>query len=494
MTSHRAWAAAVMTVVAAALVLRIVALTDKPLSFDSLYSIFVASQPAARTLALTAANEAHPPLYYLLLNGWIRLFGDGEAAVRIPSVLIGAAVVLATCVFGRRLVGPAAALLGAGLVALAPAQVVVGQEARMYGLLTLAALGSWWALWAAVTEGRRRDWILYAILAAVTIYAHYYGVFVVASHAGYLIWRRTLMPAWRSWVYALLGTLVLLLPWLPEIPGQLATGRAWPSFRPNLSLTLFVDALTSMGAGQFFYDPIQVGGFPRAIAWTVAALLVPVAVAGYRAPSMERDTRALLISSALFPLMISFAVSLAVHVFSPLYLVFAMPGLALLLGVGVVTLLRTPRAAARAAAAGAIAVLLIPNVGALVRYYSAPRPDNFDWRKVALTLGAQARPDDAMIFLPAFSRIPVNYYFRGPQPRLALTPAGSDVTGDRGMRIPGVVDRVSGHPRVWIVTVLPIPLSVETLVRALHERSYSITRLDAINYARVILLERPAAP
>ncbi|MGQ0549108.1 MAG: glycosyltransferase family 39 protein [Armatimonadota bacterium] len=495
MTSGRlAWAAAVLAVVGAALVLRLVELTHKSLSFDALYSIFIASQPAARTLALTAANDAHPPLYYLLLNGWIRLFGDGEGVVRIPSVIIGTAVVLATCAFGRRLVCPAAALLGAGLVALTPAQVSVSQDARMYALLTLAALGSWWALWAALTEERRRDWLLYAILVAVTIYAHYYGVFMVASQAGYLIWRRTPLSAWRRWVYSLLGSLALLLPWLPAIPEQLATGHAWPSFRPALSASLFVDALTSMGAGQFFHDPIQIGGLPRAIAWPAAVLVAPLAVVGYRALDVHRESRALLISSALFPLMISFVASLALHVFSPLYLVFAMPGLALVMGAGVAALVRTPRPAARAAAVGAIAVLLVLNVGGVVHYYREPRPDVFDWRRVALTVGAQARPDDAFVFLPGFSRIPVNYYFRGPQPRLALTPAGPDVIGDRGIRMPGVVDRVSRHPRVWIVTVLPVPLSVETLINALRKRSYAVTKLDAINYARVILLERPAAP
>lgn len=495
MTSGRlAWAAAVLAAVGAALILRLVALTDKALTFDETFSIFIGSQPVARAIALTAVNEPHPPLYYLLLGGWIRLFGEGEAAVRVPSVLIGGAVVLVTCLLGRRLVGPAAALLGAAFVALAPSQVSVGQEARMYALLTLAALGSWWALYAAVTEGRRRSWVLYAVLVAVTIYAHYYGVFVVVSHAGYLIWRRTPLPVWRLWVYALLGALVLLWPWLPVVPGQLASGRPWPSYRPQLTPGLYLDAVASMTAGQIFHDAVGGGTLPRMIAWPVAALAVAAAVVGYRALSAAREERTLLVSSVVFPLTISYAVSHAAHVFAPRYLVFAMPGLALLIGTGVLTLARASRLTGRLAAVVAIALLLIPNVGSLVQYYREPRPDVFDWRRVALTVGAQARPDDAFVFLPGFSRIPVNYYFRGPQPRLALTPAGPDVIGDRGIRMPGVVDRVSRHPRVWIVTVLPVPLSVETLINALRKRSYAVAKLDAINYARVILLERPAAP
>ena len=495
MTSGRiAWAAAVAAVVGVALVLRLVALTDKALTFDETFSILIGSQPAARAIALTAANEPHPPLYYLLLGGWMRLFGDGEAAVRIPSVLIGGAVVLLTCLLGRRLVGPAAALVGAAFVALAPSQVSVGQEARMYALLTLAALGSWWALYSALTDGRLRAWALYAVLVAVTIYAHYYGVFVVVSHAGYLIWRRTPLSVWRPWVYAMLGALVLLLPWLPVVPGQLASGRPWPSYRPPLTPGLYLDAVASMTAGQIFHDAVGGGMLPRVVAWPVAALAIGAAATGYRALRGAREARMLLVASVVFPLTISYVVSHAAHVFAPRYLVFAMPGLALLIGAGILALFRTPGPTHRLAAVAAVALLLVPNAGSLVQYYRVARPDVFDWRRVALTLGAQARPDDAVIFLPGFSRIAVNYYFRGPQPRLALTPAGRDVTGDRGMRIPGVVDSVSRHPRVWIVTVLPIPLSVETLIRALGERSYTVTRLTGINYARVILLERRATP
>lgn len=97
--------AAAVFVTAAAVGLRAFGLTAKSLWFDETYSVFVASLPIERLFVVTAINDAHPPLYYLLLHLWMPFVGDGEFAVRSLSVLISAAVVPVTWGFGRHLVG-----------------------------------------------------------------------------------------------------------------------------------------------------------------------------------------------------------------------------------------------------------------------------------------------------------------------------------------------------------------------------------------------------
>lgn len=139
----------------AALALRMVFLTTKALWFDETVSVFIASQPIERIMPLLAANDPHPPLHYFLLHVWLALFG-------------------------RRLIG-GGALVAAGLVALAPAQIAASQEARMYGLLTLTSLLSWWALRHALAGERIRAWAAYALAVAAMLYTHYFGVFVVGA-------------------------------------------------------------------------------------------------------------------------------------------------------------------------------------------------------------------------------------------------------------------------------------------------------------------------
>ncbi|WP_410971751.1 glycosyltransferase family 39 protein, partial [Salmonella sp. SAL4437] len=46
-----------------------------------------------------------PPLYSFLLSGWMRLFGDSEIALRLPSVLFYLAGICLMWFLGRMLLG-----------------------------------------------------------------------------------------------------------------------------------------------------------------------------------------------------------------------------------------------------------------------------------------------------------------------------------------------------------------------------------------------------
>src|SRR4051812_43400092 len=41
--------------------------------------------------------DGAPPLYYVLLHGWMKVFGEGDAAVRSLSALLGIAGLLVLC-------------------------------------------------------------------------------------------------------------------------------------------------------------------------------------------------------------------------------------------------------------------------------------------------------------------------------------------------------------------------------------------------------------
>jgi len=415
-------------------------------------------------------------------------------AVRALSVLISAAVVPVTWGFGRHLVGSGAALVAAGLVALAPAQVAAGQEARMYGLLTLTALLSWWALWAALAG--RRSWSAYAAAIAAMLYSHYYGFFVVAAQAIYLTWVRTPFAAWRRWIVAGLGVIALLIPWIPALAGHVISGRAWPVFRPPLQPVLLADTLASLVVGRPILDPMGVAPLHPVAVWALAMAGVVVISAGIWAARAagRRDAAALALCASVAPIILAFGTSYVVHVFAPRYLIFGMPGLALLVGAAVVPPGSGRATWLRVVATVACVVVVAASAASLVRFYRQPRLDVFDWRKVAGVLAAEAQPNDAIAFLPGFARIPVNYYFHGPQLRLALDPRALDVEGPRGNRMGLLVTALTERSRVWIVTVPPVPPSVDTLITALGRRSYRVKMRQDVNTARLILLERGRRP
>src|SRR5438552_3573696 len=65
--------------------------------------------------------------------------------------------------------------------------VLVAQEARMYALLGLLALFSWWCLRRAVLDRARWGWAGYVASVAPMLYTHYFGLLVLSSQVVYLV-------------------------------------------------------------------------------------------------------------------------------------------------------------------------------------------------------------------------------------------------------------------------------------------------------------------
>ena len=239
-----------------ALTVRLVNLQARALWYDEAFSLLYASLSPARMVYGTVtpvtgagAADVHPLLYYFLLHGWMRVTGQSPFAARFLSVTLGMITVallgrLAAWCFDRE-VGLAVMLLAA----LNPFHVSYSQEARMYGLLGLAAVAAAWGLLRALEgefeKGRRgreaggeavadrllpgrrfishgRWWAFYAGAAALTLYAHNLGAFVLVALNLLVLLRRE----WRRHLLALavadLIALGLFGPWLLGVlPGQL---------------------------------------------------------------------------------------------------------------------------------------------------------------------------------------------------------------------------------------------------------------------------------
>jgi mannosyltransferase len=216
---------------------------------------------AQRSLALVtagAAGDIHPPGYYYLLWAWIRLFGDGEFAVRSLSVVVGLLLVAVTYALGHRLDRPALGLTAALLAAMSPFQVYYSQEARMYILVTLVAAAATYffirlmqledrsqpsnhpaSQLSSLPTSRPFNYLAYTFLTAAGLYTHYsYPVVVAVHNALYGLW---LLTTWRGghvgarllrWGAVQLGALLLYAPWLPiawpKLTGYGAISQAHP--------------------------------------------------------------------------------------------------------------------------------------------------------------------------------------------------------------------------------------------------------------------------
>ncbi|MCL4694123.1 MAG: glycosyltransferase family 39 protein, partial [Candidatus Hydrogenedentes bacterium] len=120
----------------AALLLGFSNLAAPSLWHDELIHVFVAKGIPDHGLPLLLGGTVFTEgtLYNYLLALQILLFGDGEFAVRAPSVVFNALNVLLTYGILRRLLGGPTAVVAAVALALSPWSIAWARQARFYTL------------------------------------------------------------------------------------------------------------------------------------------------------------------------------------------------------------------------------------------------------------------------------------------------------------------------------------------------------------------------
>ncbi len=164
--------------------------------------------------ALWHGAEPDPPLYYILQNIWVHLFGVGPLGLRSLSIvmfLIGLVLIRQA---GRSWFGGHTGLVAMAVCALHPAHLLFGLAGRWYSTLFCLV-----ALLLCVTAHLRfqstitgRSICAWALTAAAVCYTNYFGVAVVALTWLAAIGTRTDR---RGWLKAAILFLILYAPWLP---------------------------------------------------------------------------------------------------------------------------------------------------------------------------------------------------------------------------------------------------------------------------------------
>jgi len=386
--------------------LRLHGLTRHDLWLDEANSVAIARQPF---LAIPAAlaNDSSPPLYYWLLHFWIRVFGESEAAVRLPAVVLGVLLIPAAALLARRLAGERAGVAAAWIVAATPMAVQFSQQARMYMLLPLLATIAAERLLAYIEDGGRGTLVAHALALVACFYTHNWGLLLLpgAAAAVALAPRRRL----AGWAVGAAVAAALYLPWVPVLWGQIqgssyrfieltqTASNNWSL--PFRSLVLFASGVGDPGEEARSLLP-GVLSFLAAGAWaamTAAALILR--------PEWRRGALA---TSALVVVPLVAALSWQLRgkpiYFLGRYEIMVLPLLiALVSGAAATTLHRRWFTPVVAAWVLVLAALSYDYNTAIRRTYPEPA--------MARTLAPALRPGDRVVFTGLF-RATAEYYLR----------------------------------------------------------------------------------
>jgi mannosyltransferase len=180
------WPLALLVLLAAGL--RLGTLSLQSFWYDEAFTpVHVLHASLGATLRSFVHTENTPPLWYVAIWGWARLFGTGEVALRLPSALAGIATVPVAWGIGSELAGRRAAIVTAALVACDPLLVWYSQEARAYAFFVLFAALAMLCMLRADREPTPRRLALFALSGALALLSQYFAVFLLIPMALWLL-------------------------------------------------------------------------------------------------------------------------------------------------------------------------------------------------------------------------------------------------------------------------------------------------------------------
>src|SRR5215218_7327596 len=350
-------------------------------------------------------QDGSPPLFYLLLHGWMALAGTSEAATRAPALGFALLAVPVSWWAGCALFGRRAGIVAAAGAAGCPFLTYYAQETRMYSLVAVLSVLACASFVLAFVHGRRGHLWALGAWTVLLLYTHNWALFLAAGMgvAWLWLWRQGRVDG-RGGALVGAGVALAYAPWAPSLAFQAANTAAPWAARPT---------------------PLQLLSVPGILfGYLTAPALALVAYGVLRRRGAGEEVR-LLALIAVVAASVGFLASQLEPAWSPRYLAVVFGPLLLALA----AVLSRGTRWTWAALAGVVVVWLA----------SGPAPAKSNAREVAVAVAPALRAGD-LVACTVPEQVPVvsRYLPSGVQ---FLTPLGS--VGD-----PGVTDWRDGLARL----------------------------------------------
>ena len=432
-------------------VLRFATLDVQSAWLDESATITLVRRGLGGLLSHLSSSESTPPLYYVLVWAWTRVFGTGVVAFRSFSAMAGTLTIPVMYLAGRR-VSPRVGLWAAALTAFNPAMYYYSQEARCYALLILfsAAAFVYWQRALDAGDGRSLAW--WGALSVLALLTHYFAVFLFLPECALLARRlgarRLILPAG-----AVVLTGIALMPlaikersagqadWIESksLPSRVAEAAKQFLVGLNSPLELFSTALIGLLAAAALWRLWRgAGDGERRIAGGiclvgVCALLLPLVLSATHLVDVF-DGRNVIAAWIPWAVLLAMAVGFA--------------------------------RAGRSGAALGIAIVVV-SLAVIAGVNALPEYQRDDWRSAAGGLAAGSSA--ALIVTPANGLLPLTIYMPG------LHKVGTPLVRTREVEF--VALRALRAGRSPLAPALPaVDLPGYRLVSAARTRTYAVAR------------------
>jgi uncharacterized membrane protein len=138
---------------------------------DEGFAAVLAQKPIEQIIKIVA-HDTSPPLYYLCLHAWMKIFGNSEVAIRVLSFLFFLGLCFVVFLIAKHLFDQKTGILAGILAFFNPFLFYYGFEGRMYSILALTSTLS-------VYFYLKKKWGGWIFATIAALYSHHFALLVI---------------------------------------------------------------------------------------------------------------------------------------------------------------------------------------------------------------------------------------------------------------------------------------------------------------------------
>ncbi|MEI8067346.1 MAG: glycosyltransferase family 39 protein [Candidatus Shapirobacteria bacterium] len=260
----------IFILLAVSLLLRILAL-NQSIWLDEAVSISVASHYFFLDIPrLFSISDFHPPLYYMFLNLWAKVFGTEIFTLRLSSVLFSLITIFFTYLIGKKIKDKKIGLLAALLLSINPLFVYFSQDLRMYSMAVMFLTIVLYNFIKIIKDKKIKigNIIGFNLFAFLSFSCFYGSIFLLAALAIYLLVKRK----FKLFFITNIGIVLAIGLLSPLLFTQIKNSRSMLAQVVNWHLVLGLPNLKDVLLIPLKFSVGKISFFPKNLYYLVAGL------------------------------------------------------------------------------------------------------------------------------------------------------------------------------------------------------------------------------
>lgn len=390
-----------------AFLIRLVGL-NQSLWLDEAVTAKVAHMNILAMLSSFSPGDFHPPLYYMFMIVWTKIFGYTEIFLRLPSVLCSLMTGYILYLIGKKYYSTITGFWFAALYLLNPLGIYYSQEARMYSMVTCMVTGVVYTLFSIVhplpvvnskvklqksklkVKSQNLAGLIFLILLSVSSLFIFYGsIFVIAAMILILVWQKKYREGFVLGVSICIGLLLLS----PLLTKQLINAKNAMQIVPHWSLVLGKASVKNLLLIPLKFSVGRISFYPKALYWIISgtwtAFMILFIVKGFKKSYV-------IVTMMIVPLLIAFIFSFFTPLLSYFRFLYLLPLFCMMIVLGIASL--SSKKTIRPIVLGGFMIFSL-------LYVLFPRFHREDWKSLSKEI-----PANKTVYMIEPSSDPIRYY------------------------------------------------------------------------------------